>query len=95
VLEVGQFSGVEPDLLRFAFQFVKKESILEGVQIEILTPPLALFCKNCKAEYAASLDDLCCPTCGNATFEVLSGRELRVTSITGNRDDDEGENHVG
>jgi len=40
-LEVGQFSGVEPELPRFAFQSVKKESILEGVQIEILTPPLA------------------------------------------------------
>jgi hydrogenase nickel incorporation protein HypA/HybF len=95
VVEVGQFSGVEPELLRFAFQFVQKGPRLEGAQLEILRPPLALFCKNCQVEYAGSLDDLCCPNCRQAAFEVLRGRELRVKAITGGPDDNEGNHHAG
>jgi hydrogenase nickel incorporation protein HypA/HybF len=95
VLEVGQFSGVEPELLRFAFQFVRKGPRLEGAQLEILTPPLALFCKNCQATYAGSLDDLRCPTCQDTAFEVLRGRELRVKAIRGEQDDNGGKEHGG
>ena len=44
VLEIGQYSGVVPDLLRFAFAAIKKGTILEQAEIEIEVPPLLLYC---------------------------------------------------
>ena len=41
VLEIGQFSGVEPDLLRFAFAAIKRTA-LEQAEIVIRTAAAAL-----------------------------------------------------
>ena len=83
VLEIGQFSGVEPDLLRFAFAAIKKGTALEHAGIVILVPPLLLYCRECENEYLGEIDDLCCPICMKDQFNVIRGREMLVKSIEG------------
>jgi len=83
VLEIGQFSGVEPELLRYAFEWVNKGTLLEHAEFEILTPPLLLYCRNCETEYLGELEDLRCPVCLGETFDTIQGREMRVKSIVG------------
>ncbi len=83
VLEIGQFSGVEPELLRFAFEVIKKGTILEQAEIEMQSPPLLLYCRECENEYLGELDDLRCPVCLKEQFRVLQGREMVVRSIEG------------
>ena len=83
VLEIGQFSGVEPQLLRMAFEVIVSGTVLEKAEIEILTPPLLLYCRACETEYLAELDDLRCQACLGGEFDVLQGREMRVKSIAG------------
>lgn len=83
MLEIGQFSGVEPELLRYAFEVIHTGTILEKAEIEILTPPLLLYCRSCETEYLAELEDLRCPVCLGEQFEVLQGREMLVKSIVG------------
>jgi hydrogenase nickel incorporation protein HypA/HybF len=83
VLEIGQFSGVEPDLLRFAFAAIKKGTALEQAEIVILVPPLLLYCGECENEYLGEIDDLRCPTCMKDQFNVIRGREVLVKSIEG------------
>ena len=82
-LEIGQFSGVEPDLLRFAFEVIGKGTLMQDSEIEIITPPLLLYCHTCETEYLGELDDLRCPACLGEQFDVLQGREMLVRSITG------------
>lgn len=83
VLTVGQFSGVQPELLHFAFEFINKGTIMEYAEIEIETPPLLLYCKKCETEYLGELEDLRCPACLGEAFDILQGRELTVKAIVG------------
>lgn len=83
VLEIGQFSGVEPELLRFAFEVIKKGTILERAEIEMQVPPLLLYCRECENEYLGEMEDLRCPVCLKEQFRVLKGREMVVRSIEG------------
>jgi hydrogenase nickel incorporation protein HypA/HybF len=83
VLEIGQFSGVEPDLLRFAFQVIVDNTLLQNTEIEILTPPLVLYCRSCETEYLGEMEDLRCPVCLGEEFDVRQGKEMLVRSIVG------------
>lgn len=83
VLEIGQFSGVEPELLRFAFTVIKKGTVLEQAEIEMQVPPLLLYCRECDTEYLGEIDELRCPACLKERFKVLRGREMLVRSIVG------------
>ncbi|NLA11587.1 MAG: hydrogenase maturation nickel metallochaperone HypA [Firmicutes bacterium] len=83
VLEIGQFSGVEPELLRFAFAAVKNGTVLEQAEIEIKIPPLLLYCCECRNEYLGELADLCCPVCLKEQFKIVRGREMLVKTIEG------------
>ncbi len=83
VLEIGQFSGVEPELLRFAFKVIKKGTILEQAEIEMEVPPLLLYCRECETEYLGEIDELRCPACLKEKFNVLQGRKMLVRSIVG------------
>ncbi len=83
VLEIGQFSGVEPELLRFAFKVIKKGTVLEQAEIEMEVPSLLLYCHECETEYLGELDQLRCPACLKERFKVIRGREMLVKSIVG------------
>lgn len=83
VLEIGQFSGVEPELLRFAFAAIKNGTVLEQAEIEIEVPPLLLYCRECQNEYLGETNDLCCPVCLKEQFEIVRGREMLVKTIEG------------
>lgn len=85
LVEIGQFSGVEPHALEFAWEFVSQGTIAEGSVLEMLCPPLTLFCLNCKNEYSGNLEDLRCPNCQSEQFEIRKGREMLVRSITGDQ----------
>ena len=83
MLEIGQFSGVEPELLRHAFAVIKKGTILEPAEIQMQTPPLLLYCRVCENEYLGDIDELRCPLCLKEEFDILRGREMVVKSIIG------------
>jgi len=87
VVAIGDFAGVEIVAFTFAFQVLKKTTLVEGAELEIQRVPLELHCRNCACEYPASLDDLACPACGGQDFEILKGRELMLLKITGERDE--------
>jgi hydrogenase nickel incorporation protein HypA/HybF len=79
-LEIGALSGVVADSVRFCFDLVAAGTTLEGARLEIAQPPGRATCRDCEREFG--LDDLValCP-CGSANVEVLTGRQLRITSV--------------
>lgn len=83
ILEIGQFSGVDVGALEFAFDVLKRGTILEEAVFEYLTPALLLYCEHCETEYLGEQEDLRCPTCEGTEFRVVQGRELLVKSIVG------------
>ncbi|MFD9125254.1 hydrogenase maturation nickel metallochaperone HypA [Kitasatospora sp. NPDC059571] len=81
-LEVGQLAGVVADSLQFCFELVCAGTALSGAELHTETVPARARCSDCATQWAVgSPPDLCCPGCGGARTELLSGRELRIRSV--------------
>jgi hydrogenase nickel incorporation protein HypA/HybF len=81
-LQVGELAGVVPDALTFCFELACAGTPLEGAELVIETVPARARCEPCADEWAVGMPpDLCCPACGAATAELLSGRELQILSV--------------
>jgi hydrogenase nickel incorporation protein HypA/HybF len=83
VVQIGDFSGVQPDSLLFAFDILKSETPASGAQLEIERLPIVLYCGNCGKEYVAVVDDLRCPVCKRGDNEIKQGREMIIKRISG------------
>jgi hydrogenase nickel incorporation protein HypA/HybF len=82
-LEIGAFSGVEVEALQFALEVLSPGTLLETARFTFHTPHLLLYCLDCENEYIGDPEDLLCPGCLGADFEVRQGREMVVRSIHG------------
>lgn len=79
-LRVGRFSGVVSDSLQFCFELVVAGTPLEGSELEIEETVGRVYCRSCNCESVRDDMILLCE-CGSADVEILSGRELQVTSV--------------
>jgi hydrogenase nickel incorporation protein HypA/HybF len=79
-LRIGPLSGVLPDAVRFCFELVSAGTPLAGAALTIDEPQGRARCRSCLDEFDLADIFLLCP-CGSADVEVLSGRELMVTSV--------------
>ncbi len=83
-LEVGELAGVVPDALGFCFELACAGTVLEGAELVVRSVPARARCGACTGDWAVGMPPaLCCPTCARATeVELLSGRELRILTVT-------------
>jgi hydrogenase nickel incorporation protein HypA/HybF len=79
-LEVGRFTSVVPDAVRFYFEILARGTPFEGADLQIVTVPLRTHCRTCGADAEPAEPTLLCPVCDGLT-EIVSGRELRLVSI--------------
>jgi hydrogenase nickel incorporation protein HypA/HybF len=80
-VEVGQASGTVPEAMEFAWESARKDTLLEQASLVITIIPLLVRCSGCAFQYAPENIYESCPRCGAFNPEIISGRELRVTSI--------------
>ena len=81
-VEIGTMSGVEPEALLFAWELAIKDTIMDGAPLEIHTIRAKARCRECRTELIQEDFMNPCPSCGSFSFDLIQGRELRVTSIT-------------
>jgi hydrogenase nickel incorporation protein HypA/HybF len=79
-LEVGSLSGIVPDSLRFSFDLAAEGTPLQGATLDISSSAARCRCRACGAEFEPDGAGVLCP-CGSADVTVLSGQELRITSV--------------
>jgi hydrogenase nickel incorporation protein HypA/HybF len=79
-LRVGRLSGIVPDAMQFCFGMATEGTPLEGATLQIDQPGGRAHCRNCGDDFDLPDLILLCP-CGSADVEVLTGRELLVTSV--------------
>jgi hydrogenase nickel incorporation protein HypA/HybF len=82
VLEIGTLSGVETDAMDMALESLKPGSVLEGATLIRNTILAIARCKRCQHEFLPDDYYTACPHCGSFCPEIISGKELRVKSIT-------------
>jgi hydrogenase nickel incorporation protein HypA/HybF len=92
-LELGEFTFINPDQLKFVFEIAAKDSPAEGAELIISKSPGKIKCTKCGYEgglkytgpeihsTAAAAFVLDCPKCNNKGTEIIGGRELRIKDI--------------
>ena len=81
-LQVGDFTCVEPDALRFTYAAAVQTSWLAGSELRIERIPLQARCVVCQATYSPNPQQAYqSPCCNHPMEEILSGRELKIRSI--------------
>jgi hydrogenase nickel incorporation protein HypA/HybF len=81
-LVVGELTGFVDDSIQFYFDFLSKETLAQGAQLNIERIAPCARCRACGAEYAPPDSRLwACPECEALGGEVVAGREFSVSSI--------------
>ncbi len=81
VVLVGALSGVEPHLLKMAFDTFKEGTVAEEAQLVIETEPLKVLCNDCGSESVKEELNALCPVCGSYNTQIVSGEELLLKSL--------------
>ena len=80
-LKVGALSGVVADSLDFCFTAISAETPLAKARLAIEQIPFAVLCNSCQKTFVNDIGYVVCPDCGGVETTVVSGRELQVTEI--------------
>ncbi len=80
-LSVGPLSGIEPSLLKRAFEIARLDTIAESAELDIQTGPIIVECSECGASSEVRLYHLVCGSCGNWRVRVTQGEELLLLSL--------------
>ena len=81
-VSVGEFSGVEADLVRTAFEELVEDSPIHGARLELQSIPLTAHCPACSQEFAIVNFEFKCPDCGVAHVKIVRGEGLVLESVT-------------
>jgi hydrogenase nickel incorporation protein HypA/HybF len=80
-LKVGKLSAVVSESLQFCFQIAIQDTPLRDADLNIEEIPLRIRCTDCDVEWTAHEPVFVCRKCNGSSIEMLSGRELDITSI--------------
>lgn len=80
-LRMGPLAGIEPELLRSAFEISRAGSVAEAAELLIEPQPVRVRCRQCGAESEASANNLLCRACGAFETLLISGDELILARV--------------
>jgi hydrogenase nickel incorporation protein HypA/HybF len=80
-LKIGKLAAVVPESLQFCFQIAIKDTPLRGADLFVEEIPLRVRCTDCNFEWTIHEPVFVCRKCNSGSIEMLSGRELDITSI--------------
>ncbi len=80
-IRIGRLSGVHPDSVRFAFEMLSPDTIVEGAELAIEEPKPVCRCRDCGKETVIDALVVRCPQCESANVVIEGGRDMTLQSI--------------
>ena len=81
-VRIGALSGVAPEALQSAYQMASAETSFSESRLVIEEIPIVIYCANCRSPQTANPSSwFSCPECNQISREILSGRELEISSL--------------
>lgn len=81
-VRIGEFSGVEPDLLEDAFEVLSGKRWQYPVKLVMERVVLQASCGDCHQTFVVNEYQFCCPLCESGDVQVIQGEELLLESLT-------------
>ena len=82
LIEVGPLAGVEPLLMREAFERQRVGTSATEAELVIDTVGLTCRCRRCRRDYITEALRFDCPLCGCDDVDVVSGDRVVLHSLT-------------
>lgn len=80
-LRIGKLASVVEHSLTFCFEIITKDTPMENADLEIEWVPVRVHCKSCNNEWEVTGPVFTCPFCKDGEVELLTGREIEITSL--------------
>ncbi len=81
VVKIGKMSGIEPHLLKIAFDTFKEKTICENAQLEIIIQDVIAKCEDCQKEFIIKDNRFICPSCSGYNFSIIDGEDMYLMSL--------------
>ncbi len=82
-LKVGRQRHLAPDLMKFAFDSVSKNTIADNAILKIDRVNIKMRCRSCGTDFIVEDNTYLCISCGSPGLETISGKDLLIESIEG------------
>ncbi len=79
---IGEFSGVEADLMQTAYEELSVDYFDVPVRLDIDRIPLRGTCRGCQETFEIEGFSFICPDCGGTSVQIVSGDELKLISLS-------------
>ncbi|MHB1354782.1 MAG: hydrogenase maturation nickel metallochaperone HypA [Anaerolineae bacterium] len=80
-LVIGELASIVDDCIQFYFDFMSKDTIMNGAILEFARVPITLRCEVCEHEWPPATGDWTCPQCQASQSLLIAGREFRIDHI--------------
>jgi hydrogenase nickel incorporation protein HypA/HybF len=81
VVKIGILSGVEPHLLREAYEMFRLGTVCHEAELVLNLQNVKVHCNVCGAEEELKKNEFICPKCGSFDIKVLDGEEMYLMSL--------------
>jgi hydrogenase nickel incorporation protein HypA/HybF len=78
---IGEFSGVDPDLLQMAFEDLSEHSLAINAVLLIEKVALEARCETCSKEFLVQRFCFICPQCDSGSVNVIRGEEMMLERV--------------
>ncbi len=80
-LKIGKLASVVEHSLTFCFEIITKDTPLEAARLNIDFIAVMVHCKSCDNNWEVTGPVFKCPFCEDGDVEMLTGREIEITSL--------------
>ena len=80
-VKIGVMSGVEPHLLKSAFDTFKEATMCADALLDIQVQNVIIRCKECGAETTLEVFRYLCSQCESNNVEVIDGEDMYLMSL--------------
>ena len=81
VVKIGVLSGVEPDLLKTAFDTFKEQTVCHNADFIMNIQKIMIECHNCNTQSELEKNEFSCPKCQSTDLKVLDGEDMYLMSL--------------
>jgi hydrogenase nickel incorporation protein HypA/HybF len=82
VVKIGRLSGIEPDLLKVAFDTFKSNTVAQDAELCLEVPDIVFHCNHCKKNFISQVLVFQCPLCdNNGDINIVEGDEMVLQSL--------------
>lgn len=80
-VSVGVLSGILPEALTFAFEVVKRGTLLQNAQLCLIPVPVKAQCRTCGFLFSPQNFPCACPQCNATTLRIVEGEDFTVVDM--------------